>query len=31
MIASIQLALRRPDIAPALRNYLRNLNLEGES
>jgi UTP--glucose-1-phosphate uridylyltransferase len=31
MIASIQLALRRPDIAPALRDYLRNLNLEGES
>jgi UTP--glucose-1-phosphate uridylyltransferase len=29
--ASIELALRRPDVAPGLRAYLRGLNLEGES
>jgi UTP--glucose-1-phosphate uridylyltransferase len=31
LIASIELALRRPDIAPALRDYLRGLKLEVES
>lgn len=28
--ASIELALRRPDVAPGLRQYLRGLNLDGE-
>jgi UTP--glucose-1-phosphate uridylyltransferase len=28
--ASIQLGLRRPDVAPGLRQYLRSLNLDGE-
>ena len=31
LIASIELALRRPDIAPGLRDYLRGLKLEIES
>ncbi len=31
LVASVELALRRPDIAPGLRAYLRQLNLEGES
>jgi UTP--glucose-1-phosphate uridylyltransferase len=31
LIASIELALRRPDVAPALRDYLRGLKLEVES
>jgi UTP--glucose-1-phosphate uridylyltransferase len=31
LIASVELALRRPDIAPGLRDYLRRLNLEGET
>jgi UTP--glucose-1-phosphate uridylyltransferase len=31
LIASVELALRRPDIAPGLRAYLKRLNLEGES
>lgn len=31
LIASIQLALRRPDIAPALREYLSSLDLKGEA
>jgi UTP--glucose-1-phosphate uridylyltransferase len=31
LIASIELALRRPDVAPGLRDYLRGLNLEVES
>jgi UTP--glucose-1-phosphate uridylyltransferase len=29
--ASIELALRRSDVAPGLRAYLRGLNLEGEA
>jgi UTP--glucose-1-phosphate uridylyltransferase len=29
--ASIELALRRPDIAPGLRSYLRGLDLDGEA
>jgi UTP--glucose-1-phosphate uridylyltransferase len=29
--ASIQLALRRPDVAPGLRQFLRGLNLDGET
>jgi len=28
--ASVELALRRPDIAPGLRQYLRSVNLDGE-
>jgi UTP--glucose-1-phosphate uridylyltransferase len=31
LIASIDMALRRPDVAPGLRAYLRELDLEGES
>ena len=31
LIASIDMALRRPDVAPGLRNYLRQLDLDGES
>ena len=29
--ASIELALRRPDVAPGLREYLRSVNLDGEA
>jgi UTP--glucose-1-phosphate uridylyltransferase len=29
--ASIELALRRPDLAPGLREYLRSVNLDGEA
>jgi UTP--glucose-1-phosphate uridylyltransferase len=31
LIASIDMALRRPDVAPGLRTYLQELELEGES
>jgi UTP--glucose-1-phosphate uridylyltransferase len=28
--ANIEIALRRPDVAPGLREYLRSVNLDGE-
>lgn len=31
LIASIEMALQRPDVAPGLREYLQHLNLDGES